>query len=32
MFTLELILALAREIPSFIDLIVRHALSIIGAM
>ena len=32
MFALEIFLALARELPSFLDMIVRHALNIIGAM
>jgi len=32
MFVLECILALAKEFPSFVDLVVRHALSILSAM
>ena len=32
MFTLEVILALVKEVPSFIDLIVRHALNILSAL
>ena len=32
MFFLECILALAYELPSFIDLIVRHALEILSAL
>ena len=32
MFFFDCILALVREFPSFIDVIVRHALSILGAL
>jgi len=32
MFVLECIYALLAEIPSFIDMIVRHAISILGAL
>jgi hypothetical protein len=32
MFFLECILALTKELPSFVDVVVRHALSILGAM
>lgn len=32
MFVLECIYALLAEIPSFIDIILRHALSILGAL
>jgi len=32
MFILDCIYALLAEIPSFVDLIVRHAISILGAL
>ena len=32
MFTLEVILALLAELPSFIDVIVRRAVEILNAM
>jgi hypothetical protein len=32
MFVLDCILALAKELPSFLDLLVRHALEILSAM
>jgi len=32
MLLMEGILALARELPSFVDIIVRHALSILGTL
>ena len=32
MFLLECIYALLQELPSFIDIVVRHALSILGAL
>jgi hypothetical protein len=32
MFVFNCIMALAKEFPSFVDLIVRHALEILGAM
>ena len=32
MFLLECVYALLAEIPSFIDIIVRHALNILGAL
>jgi len=32
MFALECILALAKELPAFLDLIVRHALSILSTL
>ena len=31
-YIVECALALLREVPSFIDLIVRHAISILGAV
>ena len=32
MFALECVLALLKELPSFIDIIVRHAIEILSAM
>jgi len=32
MYTLEVILALLKELPSFVDIIIRHAVSILNAM
>jgi hypothetical protein len=32
MYVLECIYALAKEFPSFVDIVVRHALSILSAM
>jgi hypothetical protein len=32
MFFMECVLALAKELPSFLDLIVRHALQILSAI
>ena len=32
MFLLECAYALAKELPSFLDLIVRHAIQILGAL
>jgi len=32
MFFLECVLALINELPSFLDIIVRHALNILGAL
>lgn len=32
MLLMEGIMALVRELPSFVDIIVRHALSILGTL
>ena len=32
MFALEVILALVYELPGFLDVVVRHALGILGAL
>jgi len=32
MFLLDCILAILKEFPSFIDVIIRHALSILGVL
>ena len=32
MFILECILALLAELPSFVDIVVRHAIDILSAM
>jgi len=32
MFALECFLALAKELPSFIDIIIRHIVGILNAM
>jgi hypothetical protein len=32
MFAFECIMALLQELPSFLDVIVRHALSILGTL
>ena len=32
MYALEVVLALLAELPSFLDLIVRHAVEILNAM
>jgi len=32
MFLLECVYALAKEFPSFVDIVVRHALAILGTL